>query len=154
MFPAPQPLAQPLAEWRSLPPLQRTMDDEPTRHLDEFRGSLSAHQDPRFLEPLGHYVVADAPSGSVEGLARPAPVQRTTFTPPRAAARGSTTAGGQTPLPASLQPSLQPGVQPRAQQPSVQRAADAEATQPAESPQEQVELPAADPVPGRARPSA
>ena len=102
MFPAPQPLAQPLAEWRSLPPLQRTMDDDqPTRHLDEFRGSLSAHQDPRFLEPLGHYVVADAPSGSVEGLARPAPVQRTTFTPPRAAARGTTTAAGQAPLPAS-----------------------------------------------------
>ncbi len=143
MFPAPQLLAQPLAEWRSLPPLQRTTgDDQPTRHLDEFRGSLSAHQDPRFLEPLGHYVVADAPGGSVEGLARPAPVQRTTFTSPRAAPRGPTTTAG----PATVAATVEARVEARVQ-PSLQRAADVHATGPAEPPQEQVEFPAANPAP-------
>ena len=66
--------ALPTGAWRSLPPLQRTTHEpEPVCHLDTFSSELGTHQDPRFLEPLGHYVDAAAPSGEVAGLARPAP---------------------------------------------------------------------------------
>ncbi|MGA8248022.1 MAG: hypothetical protein WB797_14060, partial [Nocardioides sp.] len=64
--------APPVGAWRSLPPLQRTTHEpESVCHLDTFGSELGAHQDPRFLEPLGHYVDAAAPSGEVADLARP-----------------------------------------------------------------------------------
>lgn len=58
--------------WRSLAPLQRTTHEHTSAcHLDSFPSTLSTRQDPRFLEPLGHDVVPDAPAGEVADLARP-----------------------------------------------------------------------------------
>ena len=40
--------------------------------IDSFRSGLAAHTPPpAFLAPLGHLVSADAPSGTVTGLAQP-----------------------------------------------------------------------------------
>ena len=64
--------------WTTLPPLQPTGSAPPTlARLESFGGSLSTHQDPRFLESLGHYVVEGAPGGQVDGLVSLTPaVQR------------------------------------------------------------------------------
>jgi hypothetical protein len=69
--------AQPPA-WTTLPPLQPTRSEPPTvARLQSFGGTLSSHHDPRFLEPLGHYVLSGAPGGRVDGFATPRPaVQR------------------------------------------------------------------------------
>jgi hypothetical protein len=72
--PEPQPaesLPQPPEQaWRDLPALQRTLAApiEPAAPLDAFTGSLTAHQNPSFLAPLGHRVDPDA-GGLVDGLA-------------------------------------------------------------------------------------
>ncbi|TCM43705.1 hypothetical protein EV648_109327 [Kribbella sp. VKM Ac-2568] len=60
------------AGWRELPPLQRSTEDlAPIAAAASFRESLAAHQDPRFLAPLGHSLVVDAPAGEVSGYATP-----------------------------------------------------------------------------------
>jgi hypothetical protein len=72
--PEPQPaesLPQPPEQaWRDLPALQRTLAApiEPAAPLDAFTGSLTAHQNPSFLAPLGHRVDPYA-GGLVDGLA-------------------------------------------------------------------------------------
>ncbi|TCN34590.1 hypothetical protein EV644_11992 [Kribbella orskensis] len=64
--------AEARAGWRELPPLQRsTADLAPIAPAASFRESLAAHQDPRFLAPLGHSLVVDAPAGEVGGYATP-----------------------------------------------------------------------------------
>ena len=57
--------------WTSLPPLQRSVADKAPSVAppDGFRASLTTHQNPSFLAPLGHLVDRDGPSGVVEGLA-------------------------------------------------------------------------------------
>ena len=55
--------------WRELPPLQRiTTNLTPIASASSFRASLSAHQDPRFLAPLGHAIASVA---EVSGHAPP-----------------------------------------------------------------------------------
>lgn len=67
--------------WSALPPLQRVATRQSTLSgQDTFPATLCTHQDPRFLEPLGHHVVATAPSGRVDGLATS--VQRSFIAPP------------------------------------------------------------------------
>lgn len=72
-------LPEPAASWRSLPPIQRVLDDRAVPVRTDFTGSLRTWQDPRFLAPLGHLVSPEAPSGRVEAAATPGgplPVQR------------------------------------------------------------------------------
>ena len=68
-----QPVAArtpPPPAWPTLPAMQRVVGEQPTvAGLDTFGATLSTHRDPRFLGPLGHHVVATAPSGVVTGLA-------------------------------------------------------------------------------------
>ncbi len=84
------------AAWEDLPPLQRSTEDlTPVAPAASFRESLSAHQDPRFLAPLGHSLTVDAPSGEIGNYAQPAPVeQRQEFTLPPSAANFSTAGSG------------------------------------------------------------
>src|SRR6266542_4396514 len=89
--PPPPAPAAPADAWRRLPALQRVSADlAPVAPLDRFAGSLSTHQDPRFLAPLAHALTPDAPSGEVTGLAQPvaepAPSHHDFATPPVAAA--------------------------------------------------------------------
>ena len=68
----PAPFVRPAVDqaWRDLPTLQRTLAEpiEPAAPLDLFTGSLTAHQNPSFLAPLGHRVDPGA-GGLVDGLA-------------------------------------------------------------------------------------
>jgi hypothetical protein len=69
---APEP---PVADWRGLPPLQRVLDGAgPFPTPDAFGASLASWQDPRFIAPLGHFVLPDGPSGEADGLSSPADV--------------------------------------------------------------------------------
>lgn len=84
------------AGWRELPPLQRSTEDlVPIAPAASFRESLAAHQDPRFLAPLGHSLVVDAPAGEVSGYATPVSevAQRVSFPHPPSADISSTAAG-------------------------------------------------------------
>ncbi|HET9650151.1 MAG TPA: hypothetical protein VFP34_18240, partial [Microlunatus sp.] len=58
-------------EWRSLPPVQRSLADAAPSVAppDSFRDSLVTHHNPSFLAPLGHLVDPEGPSGVVGGLA-------------------------------------------------------------------------------------
>lgn len=70
---APEPVRGDPA-WPGLPPLQRTLAPlSPVAPLDAFTGSLTTHQNPSFLAPLGHHVDPGGPAGLVSGLARVAP---------------------------------------------------------------------------------
>jgi hypothetical protein len=83
------------AGWVDLPPLQRsTADLVPVAPVGEFRASLAAHQDPRFLAPLGHALDAEAPGGEVGGYATPVAGEKVTF-PPVGPFTGTTNAGVQ-----------------------------------------------------------
>ena len=64
--PVPAPAA-PVAAWRGLPPLQRVLGAA-FPAPDTFGASLTSWQDPRFLAPLGHFVLPDGPSGEADGL--------------------------------------------------------------------------------------
>ncbi len=57
--------------WPQLPGVQRVLAEPitPTAPLDVFARSLTAHQNPSFLAPLGHAVSARAAGGLVDGLA-------------------------------------------------------------------------------------
>ena len=57
--------------WPHLPSVQRVLAEPitPTAPLDAFAGSLTAHQNPSFLAPLGHAVSAREAGGLVDGLA-------------------------------------------------------------------------------------
>ncbi|MEV4759051.1 hypothetical protein AB0J86_28695 [Micromonospora sp. NPDC049559] len=60
--------------WRSLPPIQRTLADDPLlTPRDQFGGSLAAWRDPSFLSPLGHAVGTGEPAGVLHDLAVPVP---------------------------------------------------------------------------------
>lgn len=80
--------------WESLPPLQRSTEDlAPIAPSASFRESLSAHQDPRFLAPLGHSLTLNAPAGEIGNYAKPAAVeQRQEFALPSSAAAFGTPA--------------------------------------------------------------
>ncbi len=63
------PAATPAA-WSRLPPLQRSVADSTAiAPPAAFRSSLTTHQNPSFLAPLGHLVDPDGPAGVVGGLA-------------------------------------------------------------------------------------
>ena len=63
------PAAMPAA-WTRLPPLQRSVADSTAiAPPAAFRSSLTTHQNPSFLAPLGHLVDPDGPAGVVGGLA-------------------------------------------------------------------------------------
>ena len=58
------------AAWSRLPPLQRSVADSTAiAPPAAFRSSLTTHQNPSFLAPLGHLVDPDGPAGVVGGLA-------------------------------------------------------------------------------------
>lgn len=67
---APAPTA--LREWASLPAIQRVLGEpQLTAASSEFVHSLAGTRDPDLsLEPLGHHVSLEAPSGLVSGIAR------------------------------------------------------------------------------------
>src|SRR3712207_5602811 len=68
----PSPSGYAVPAWPSAARLQRTLADPPdTAGLRSFEATLTTRQDPRFLEPLGHHVVAEAPGGLVERVATP-----------------------------------------------------------------------------------
>ena len=57
------------AAWTRLPPLQRSVaDGTAVAPPSAFRSSLTTHQNPSFLAPLGHLVDPDGPGGVVGGL--------------------------------------------------------------------------------------
>src|SRR5687768_12311099 len=57
------------AAWTQLPALQRTVSDTTAvAPPAAFRSSLTTHQNPSFLGPLGHLVDRDGPVGIVGGL--------------------------------------------------------------------------------------
>ena len=63
-------------DWARIPPMGRvTQRPMPTvSRLPEFSAGIAAEVGPRrYLEPLGHQVVDDAPTGTVAGLVRPRP---------------------------------------------------------------------------------
>src|SRR6478735_583342 len=63
------PAATPAA-WTRLPPLQRSVSDTTAiAPPAAFRSSLTTHQNPSFLAPLGHLVDPERPGGVVGGLA-------------------------------------------------------------------------------------
>ena len=65
----PAPAGVPAA-WTRLPPLQRSVSDTTAvAPPATFRSSLTTHQNPSFLAPLGHLVDPDGPGGLVGGLA-------------------------------------------------------------------------------------
>ena len=65
----PAPAGVPAA-WTRLPPLQRSISDTTAvAPPAAFRSSLTSHQNPSFLAPLGHLVDPDGPGGVVGGLA-------------------------------------------------------------------------------------
>ncbi len=100
---SPAPASAPHESWRALPALQRTTHEaESACRLDTFPATLSTTQDPRFLEPLGHYVETTAPAGRVERLAQPSLRAATEFALPR----GSTSAAAPASTPAGV-PSVQ-----------------------------------------------
>jgi hypothetical protein len=80
------------AGWAFLPPLSRTVGDQPTlTRTDSFTRSLPAWGNPSFMGPMSHLVSMDGPSGILDadgaGLGEP---QETAYTPelplpPRAA---------------------------------------------------------------------
>ncbi|HEY5978607.1 MAG TPA: hypothetical protein VIT41_03140 [Microlunatus sp.] len=58
------------AAWTHVPPLQRSVSDTTAvAPPAAFRASLTTHQNPSFLAPLGHLVDPDGPGGLVGGLA-------------------------------------------------------------------------------------
>ncbi len=58
------------AAWTRLPALQRSVaDTTAVAPPAAFRASLTTHQNPSFLAPLGHLVDPDGPAGVVGGLA-------------------------------------------------------------------------------------
>ena len=58
------------AAWTRLPPLQRSVSDTTAiAPPSAFRSSLTTHQNPSFLAPLGHLVDPEGPGGVVGGLA-------------------------------------------------------------------------------------
>ena len=61
------------AAWQDLPPLGTHAPIAPIAPLDPFVSSLATSSDPSFLEPLGHAVDPDGPSGTVEGIAHTGP---------------------------------------------------------------------------------
>jgi hypothetical protein len=96
--PAPVPVERPRRPaWRDAPPIQRSVAPAPlTARTVDFARDLTAHQPaPLALEPLGHEVHADAPSGRVSGLAtiRPASTHAAEHGPLQASVR----AGGVVP---------------------------------------------------------
>ena len=100
------------AGWIDLPPLQRsTADLAPIAPAASFRESLAAHQDPRFLAPLGHSLVVDAPAGEVGGYATPVSEQahKVSFPLPPSATISGTAASS---APVDLQRTVDGGSSP------------------------------------------
>src|SRR5690242_15309012 len=78
----PEPAVErPPAAWPSLPRLQRAIESplRPVASLDTFAATLSAHQNPSLLGPLGHAVDPEQHGGLVDGLASVVPGPPTTY---------------------------------------------------------------------------
>ncbi|MFD7900062.1 hypothetical protein [Streptomyces sp. NPDC059743] len=110
------PSERPVADWRELPPVQRTVTTPGlVTDPDGFRGSLSSWQDATLTTPLGHLVSPQAPSGLMHGLVAsrgPTTVSRRAEDGVVASWPTAPTAAGQ--MPGQAQARVQAQIQPTA----------------------------------------